>query len=221
MGRSILGLNLYGALIYFLRSSLTCKKHFSDVLIDQVSTLPSVHHDEFQIGYSNNEIVLKVKHQTIERWWSAFRVHDECLVKTPIQLVVPTSLQSPLIQLAQFGHPGIVRTKRRFREIYWWPVLDADVDTFICGCEGCQPSVESINRWFRLPTNHGLKLQFTYQVLFTMHLRATVLDCSYGSILTMVWNNATKDITTTVIIKQIFFSIWFTRLNHLWKKTTV
>ena len=65
-------------------------------------------------------------------------IQDDCVVRGTNRLVVPGSLQPKLISLAHDTHQGIVRTKKRLRELYWWPGMDAQVEAFIKACVTCQ-----------------------------------------------------------------------------------
>ncbi|KAG1960356.1 immune-associated nucleotide-binding protein 9-like [Pimephales promelas] len=40
------------------------------------------------------------------------------------RLLVPVSLRHTLVMLAHESHQGIVRTKQRLRDLYWWPGMD-------------------------------------------------------------------------------------------------
>ncbi len=55
-----------------------------------------------------------------------FPVRHELAVESPLifrgnRLIVPVALRERLIHLAHEGHQGLVRTKQRLRELYWWP----------------------------------------------------------------------------------------------------
>lgn len=73
-----------------------------------------------------------------------FNVRDELAVDNSLvmrgtdRLVVPTSLRSRVVDLAHEGHQGIVRTKQRLRELYWWPQMYKYVQTMIASCVSCQ-----------------------------------------------------------------------------------
>lgn len=54
------------------------------------------------------------------------------------RLVVPIALRSKLIHLAHEGHQGVVRTKQRLRDLYWWPRMDYEVHSSIASCSACQ-----------------------------------------------------------------------------------
>ena len=56
------------------------------------------------------------------------------------RLVVPVALRRVLVNLAHEGHQGIVRTKQRIRELYWWPGIDCLVKEQIKNCEVCLSS---------------------------------------------------------------------------------
>ncbi|XP_039602201.1 uncharacterized protein K02A2.6-like [Polypterus senegalus] len=54
------------------------------------------------------------------------------------RLIVLASLCSSLIAIAHESHQGVVCTKQRLRELYWWPKMDTDVCTAISSCQTCQ-----------------------------------------------------------------------------------
>lgn len=54
------------------------------------------------------------------------------------RLVVPIALRPDLITIAHESHQGVVRTKQRLRELYWWPKMDAEVLSAIRSCQLCQ-----------------------------------------------------------------------------------
>ena len=53
------------------------------------------------------------------------------------QIVVPTSIQSQVLQLAHEGHMGPERVKSRIRQSFWFPGIESKVDQFIASCEPC------------------------------------------------------------------------------------
>uniref|UniRef100_A0A6B0VHI3 RNA-directed DNA polymerase n=1 Tax=Ixodes ricinus TaxID=34613 RepID=A0A6B0VHI3_IXORI len=54
------------------------------------------------------------------------------------RLVVPRALTPQVIGTAHEAHPGIVRTKARLRERFWWPGMDKQVEAAIQNCSICQ-----------------------------------------------------------------------------------
>ncbi len=74
-----------------------------------------------------------------------FQVRDELSVQKNYvfigsRLLVPDSIRHILVNLAHDGHQGIVHTKQRLREHYWWPGIDSLVKEKI---KNCQVSVSS------------------------------------------------------------------------------
>ncbi|XP_064482545.1 uncharacterized protein K02A2.6-like [Ornithodoros turicata] len=59
------------------------------------------------------------------------------------RLVVPRTLTSRLLEMAHETHPGIVRTKQRLRDLYWWPGNDAQVEKMVHDCSICQSADKS------------------------------------------------------------------------------
>ena len=68
---------------------------------------------------------------------------DDCVVRGTYRLVVPESLQKHLIDIAHETHQGIVRTKQRLRELYWWPKMDGQVEALIKSCTTCRQNDKS------------------------------------------------------------------------------
>lgn len=54
------------------------------------------------------------------------------------RLIAPLSLRHTLITLAHEGHQGIVHTKQRLHDLYWWPNIDSQVQSCIASCILCQ-----------------------------------------------------------------------------------
>ncbi|KAF7651388.1 hypothetical protein LDENG_00111630 [Lucifuga dentata] len=65
-------------------------------------------------------------------------LQGNCVVRGTHRLLVPDSLQQKLISLAHDTYQGIVRSKQRLREAYWWPGMDAQVEAAIKVCVTCQ-----------------------------------------------------------------------------------
>lgn len=53
------------------------------------------------------------------------------------QLVVPGALRRILLSFSHEGHPGISASKRKIRELYWWPYCDREVDESVRLCHSC------------------------------------------------------------------------------------
>ena len=56
------------------------------------------------------------------------------------RLLVPASLRPRLLAAAHEGHQGMVRSKQRIRQHFWWPGLDAEVEEMVRSCEVCSTS---------------------------------------------------------------------------------
>lgn len=49
---------------------------------------------------------------------------NDFVVRGTHRLIVPQVMRKRMIELAHESHQGIVHTKQRPREIYWWPKID-------------------------------------------------------------------------------------------------
>lgn len=59
------------------------------------------------------------------------------------RIVVPWSLTPQVIAAVHEAHPGIVRTKARLRERFWWPGMDRQVELSIQNCRICEMADKS------------------------------------------------------------------------------
>lgn len=55
------------------------------------------------------------------------------------RIAIPAS-PTHLVNLARDTHPGIVRTKQRLRQLYWWPSMDSHVERVLRACQVCLPA---------------------------------------------------------------------------------
>ncbi|XP_055621859.1 uncharacterized protein K02A2.6-like [Toxorhynchites rutilus septentrionalis] len=53
------------------------------------------------------------------------------------RLVIPSVLQSKILELAHESHPGIVSMKKRLRQKVWWPGIDKQAETIVKHCKSC------------------------------------------------------------------------------------
>ena len=51
--------------------------------------------------------------------------------------IAPTGVRGRLLELAHETHPGVVRTKQRLRERYWWPGMDGEIESLLRNCTLC------------------------------------------------------------------------------------
>lgn len=114
--------------------------------------------EQFQQAVLSDAVLTQVKSYVTDSWpphrslpenlLPFFRIREELSVVDEVliraeRLVVPSSLSAQLIATAHESHPGIVRTKARLREKFWWPGMDNQVETAIKSCSSCQEAVKS------------------------------------------------------------------------------
>ena len=63
-------------------------------------------------------------------------IEDGLLIRAD-KLVPPHMLREKIIRQAHEGHLGSTFTKRRIRESFWWPGMDADIDEHVKNCVTC------------------------------------------------------------------------------------
>ncbi|KAK7889395.1 hypothetical protein WMY93_024955 [Mugilogobius chulae] len=124
-------------------------------MVAQISaTLASLPVVEFDTACANCPELSALRAQ-IQKGWPAtikalndtlvpyYKLKDELSTKDNYilrgsRLIAPLSLRHSLIALAHESHQGIVRTKQRLRDLYWWPGIDAQVHAAISSCVLCQ-----------------------------------------------------------------------------------
>lgn len=122
----------------------------------------SVHRDNLHVATTEDAILRQVMHFVQSSWPTRkrlaaeltpyYEIRDELsvvdgLVLRTERIVVPAKLRDTFIQLAHESHPGIVKTKQRIREKYWWPCLDKHVEAAVRSCSVCQASDKSVKNW--------------------------------------------------------------------------
>ncbi|XP_049520592.1 retrovirus-related Pol polyprotein from transposon opus [Dermacentor silvarum] len=123
-----------------------------------VSLVMCVHHDELKHATAEDSTLQDVA-RCVQTSWpprknvalnltpyyevrKELTVVDGILLRTE-RIVVPAKLTATFVKLAHESHPGIVKTKQRLREKYWWPGLDKHVETTIRSCAICQSADKS------------------------------------------------------------------------------
>lgn len=136
-------------------------------LVALLSMAPvSVTPGEFEDASSSCPELASLRQQITQKWPPSvkavssvlqpyFKIRHELSMKDSLvfrgsRLVVPVSLRSTLIALAHEGHQGIVRTKQRLRELYWFPCMDTLVRSEIASCSLCQ-KLDKSARVFEAP----------------------------------------------------------------------
>ena len=80
-----------------------------------------------------------------------YHVRDELIVDDGIvlrnhRMVVPQSLRKTYLEQLHRGHPGIEATKKRARDIVYWPTLSQDIDNAVSSCQPCNSTKQHQQR---------------------------------------------------------------------------
>ena len=76
--------------------------------------------------------------QPYSRVFYELTLTTEGLILRDNRLLIPTSLQTEIIQKAHEGHLGITKTKQLLRSKVWFPNIEIQVETIIKHCIACQ-----------------------------------------------------------------------------------
>ena len=128
--------------------------------------------------------------------------------------VIPATLQDKIIAFAHDGHQGMSKTKSRIREFYWWPRLNANVESTIKKCPCChgisRESPVQIPNYVHIPW-HQVAIDIKgpiYDSMNRSHFVIVLVDCFSKFVATRV----TGSVTTNHII--LFLNSIFALFGH-------
>ncbi|XP_055017905.1 LOW QUALITY PROTEIN: uncharacterized protein K02A2.6-like [Boleophthalmus pectinirostris] len=106
-------------------------------------------------------------------------VQDGCILWGSRVVVPPTGREALLGQL-HHGHPGITRMKALARSYFWWPKLDADIESVVKRCSTCQehrhlPAPAPLHPW-EWPSKPWQRLHIDYAGPFMGHMFLILMD---------------------------------------------
>ena len=132
--------------------------------ICQIQALP-VTSDAVQTATRRDPLLSKVLYYTKHGWPTrvsdAFKpfqsrrleltVEGGCLL-WGMRVIVPRSLQEPVLRELHRSHPGVSRMKSLARSFVWWPGLDKAVENMASSCSACQavkqaPATAPLHPW--------------------------------------------------------------------------
>ena len=88
-------------------------------------------------GWPNNKANLECK---VQEYWDSrdeLTVVDGIILKGD-RIVIPKTLRTEMMTKLHLGHFGIEKTKRRARDILYWPGMNAQIMDMVSKCEICQ-----------------------------------------------------------------------------------
>ena len=68
------------------------------------------------------------------------------------QIVVPRSLRKKILKLAYEAHQGIVKTKKFFELVFFWPGMDDTTETMVKNYQACVVN-QPLNKYTPLQPN--------------------------------------------------------------------
>ncbi|XP_043246361.1 uncharacterized protein K02A2.6-like [Amphibalanus amphitrite] len=122
-------------------------------ITDRIARKSAVTRDSIRAAGAEDEELTRLCRQIVSGWPARskdcptdlqpyYRFRNELTVVEGLilrgeRIVVPSVLRQHLLEQAHESHPGIVRTKQRLREIFWWPGMDAAVENIVKSCTVC------------------------------------------------------------------------------------
>ena len=68
------------------------------------------------------------------------------------RIVVPQSLRKKILKLAYEAHQGIVKTKKFYEHVFYWPGMDDTTETVVKNCQACVVN-QPLNKYTPLQPN--------------------------------------------------------------------
>ena len=75
----------------------------------------------------------------LQHYWDfkeELAVHDDVIFKND-KVIIPTSLRPFMLKAVHQPHLGITASKRRARELMYWPGINKDIEKMVKTCEVC------------------------------------------------------------------------------------
>lgn len=134
-------------------STLQHVNELNDFEVMSVSRVSSSRLDELK-RHTAEDKLLQTLSSVIKHGWSIkqhntppsisffFPFRDELTIEEGVvmkghRLVVPPSQQKAYTDIVHRGHPGVESTKRRARDIVFWPTMSSDIDRTVLSCSVC------------------------------------------------------------------------------------
>ena len=72
-----------------------------------------------------------------------WNIQDELSVDKEIilygqRIIIPKTLRRDILKRLHSSHQGIEKTRRRARQVVYWPCLNNDIETTVSSCSKCQ-----------------------------------------------------------------------------------
>lgn len=83
----------------------------------------------------------KERHQ-FENVWNELSVTREGVILRGHRILIPKNLQARVVELANGGHQGIVKTKSLLRSRVWFHKMDEMVEKWVKMCRECQANTD-------------------------------------------------------------------------------
>ncbi|UYV72938.1 hypothetical protein LAZ67_10001233, partial [Cordylochernes scorpioides] len=140
---------------YLSRSSLSSHEDYGgevELIASINQDILAISEEEFLRECSLCPEIIALKEQLMKPWSNNkssqlnkyFRLRKDLSVQEDLilnekgKILVPVSFRNKLLSFAHKAHQGMVRTKQRLRESYWWPGMDKDVEDLVTNCWVCK-----------------------------------------------------------------------------------
>uniref|UniRef100_A0A5S6R024 RNA-directed DNA polymerase n=1 Tax=Trichuris muris TaxID=70415 RepID=A0A5S6R024_TRIMR len=128
------------------------------------------------------------------------------------RVVIPLSLQRPVLRQLHRGHPGIVRMKALARSHVYWPGVDKQIEEWVKRCHHCAsvaklPVKTTLAPW-PVPVKPWSRLHVDYTGPFEGHYFLIVVDAltKWSEVL---MTNSTTSLATVTLLTDLFARFGF------------
>ncbi|UYV79912.1 hypothetical protein LAZ67_18001028, partial [Cordylochernes scorpioides] len=130
--RAVLRIARWSARLMNFDYNIEYKKGRDNVLPDYLSRLSLSSHEDYD---GEVELIASINQDILRKDLS---VQEDLILNEKGKILVPVSLRNKLLSFVHKAHQGMVRTKQRLRESYWWPEMDKDMEDLVTNCWVCK-----------------------------------------------------------------------------------
>lgn len=138
---------------------------------------------------------------------SSYTVSNNMLFRSD-RIVIPKSLQAPILQELHTSHLGITKMKQLARRYVYWEGLDRDIERLVKSCESCakvrhNPQKAPIHPWNQ-PDENWERVHIDYAGPFDNHFFLMCMDAKSKWAEVRMIRNAPSSTSTITLLEGIF-----------------
>lgn len=134
-------------------------------------------------------------------------IEQNCILRGT-RVVIPKTLQNPVLEELHTNHLGIVKMKSVGRNHFWWPNLDKEIEQVVANCMACKTQsampATRCNMW-EWPTNPWHRIHVDFAGPFENRMYLLVID-AHSKWLEVIHMKSTTSESTVNALRKLFAS---------------